>query len=92
MKYLILVVASLMLSGCALFQSSEPIDIEIAMQLVSNAKQIKDHATYATDILDKKRENDWDDIESMSLQMLLDANVALAEEALENAQKNNAAD
>jgi len=92
MRWLLLTIPLLMLSGCALFQNSEPIDVAIAKQLVSNAEQLREHSTYAADILDNTRENDWDAAESMSLRLLLDANVALAEEALSNAEEKNADD
>jgi len=83
------------LSGCALFQTSEPIDVKIAEQLVTNAEQIQKDTYSMVDLLnlalagDESWKNDWNTIEGESRKMVTDANLELAKEALSNAEAVN---
>jgi len=98
LQFLALLVLPLLLSGCALFQTSEPIDVRIAQQLVENAKQIDADTKSAALMLDAAKAGDnswhgnWDSAEGLSRTMLTEAHLALAEEALANAKEKNKED
>lgn len=93
----ILIVLTVAVSGCKC--PSQPIDVGIAEQNVTNAKATQGHVVQLADSLDKILEKrpdvlteldvDWDRAESAKVRLQSDTNVVSAEEALLNARKNN---
>ena len=93
--FLVAIVAlSLAVTGCSTFCNavcgdSEPIDLSLAQEAHENAETLNDTVNYMADVLDGKRENDWDEDESRAHRAHAQANLAVAKEVLSNAQKAN---
>lgn len=94
-KFVLVVPLVLFITGCSLFQSSEPIDVELANQLVHNAELMQKDMTTMADTLDAAKagttgwDANWSSIERASILLVAGANLEVAKEAQANAKAKN---